>query len=163
MEGSFRRGCQSGDTIRAVAEECFVDVRHARGLTRHCSRRSGVSFRVGQHRSNCAALQQALHCRQVFWATLESPSFRSALTLLSFVLPDRVAFSQNGTGVRLRTNFAAADCGSVSANWRHCYAVLCASRNSSGRDFVFVHRSGADRCNLFLGIGTETLGDELGG
>ena len=90
-------------------------------------------------------------------ATLRSPFFQSALTLLSFVLPDRVAALQNGNDVGLRTFFAAADCGSVSANWRRCYAVLCASWNSSGCDFVFVDRSGADRRNLFLEIGSETL------
>ena len=37
MEGSFRHGCRSGDTIRAVAEGCFVEVRRACGLTNHCS------------------------------------------------------------------------------------------------------------------------------
>ena len=79
------------------------------------------------------------------------------LTLSSFVLPDGVAALQNGSDVGLRTFFAAANCGSVSANWRCCYAVLCASRNSSRCDFVFVDRSGADRCNLFLEIGRETL------
>ncbi len=83
--------------------------------------------------------------------------FRSALTLLSFVLPDRVAALQNGNDVGLRTNFAAADCGSVPANCRRCYAVLCASRNSSRCDFVSVDRSGADRGNLFLEIGRKTL------
>jgi len=76
---------------------------------------------------------------------------------ISFVLPDRAAALQNGNNVGLRTSFAAADCGIVSANWRRCYAVLCALRDSSGCDLVFIHRSGADRCNLFLGIGTETL------
>ena len=87
----------------------------------------------------------------------ELSSFRSALTLLSFVLPDRVAASQNGNDVELRTNFAAADCSGVPANWIRCCAVLCASWNSSRCDFVFVNRSGADRRNLFLEIGRETL------
>ena len=87
----------------------------------------------------------------------ELSSFQSALTLLSFVLPDRVAALQNDNDVGLRTNFAAADCGGVPANWRRCYAVLCASRNSSRCDLVFVDRSGADRRNLFLEIGRETL------
>ena len=87
----------------------------------------------------------------------ELPFFRSALTPLSFVLPDRVAALQNDNDVELRTNFAAADCGSVPANWRRCYAVLCASWNSSRCNFVFVDRSGVDRRNLFLEIGRETL------
>ena len=87
----------------------------------------------------------------------ELSSFQSALTLLSFVLPDRVAALQNDNDVGLRTNFAAADCGSVPANCKRCYAILCASWNSSGCDLVFVDRSGADRRNLFLEIGRETL------
>src|SRR5437773_2776233 len=87
----------------------------------------------------------------------ELSSFRSALTPLSFVLPERAAALQNGNDVGLRTNFAAADCSSVPANWRRCYPVLCASRNSSRCDLVFVDRSGADRRNLFLEIGRETL------
>jgi hypothetical protein len=37
MESSFRHGCQSRDTIRAVAEGYFVEVRHACGLTNHYS------------------------------------------------------------------------------------------------------------------------------
>lgn len=41
---------------------------------------------------------------------------RSVLTLLSFVLPDRVAALQNDNGVRLRTNFEAADCGRIPAD-----------------------------------------------
>jgi len=51
------------------------------------------------------------------------------------VLPDRVAASQNGNDVELRTNFAAADCSGVPANWIRCCAVLCASWNSSRCDF----------------------------
>ena len=86
-----------------------------------------------------------------------SRSFQSALTLSSFVLPDGAAALQNGSDVRLPTFFAAANRGSLSANWRCRYAILCASRNSSRRDFVFVDRSGADRRNLFLEIGRETL------
>ncbi len=93
-----------------------------------------------------------------FWGRLcTRRSFQSALTLSSFVLPDGVAALQNGSDVGLPTFFAAANCGSVSANWRCCYAVLCASWNSSRCDFVFVDRSGADRCNLFLEIGSETM------
>jgi len=90
-------------------------------------------------------------------AESELSSLRSALTPLSFVLPDGAAALQNGNDVGLRTNFAAADCGSVPANWRRCYTVLCASWNSSRCDFVFVDRSGADRRDLFLEIGSETL------
>ena len=59
--------------------------------------------------------------------------------------------------VGLRAFFAAPDCGSVPANGRRRYAVLCASRNSSGYDFVFVDDSGSDRRNLFLEIGSDTL------
>jgi len=59
--------------------------------------------------------------------------------------------------VGLRTSFASADCGSVSEHGRRCYAVLCAPGSSSGCDFVFVNRSGADRRNMFLEIGRDTL------
>src|SRR6185503_13608007 len=88
---------------------------------------------------------------------LRSLSLRRALTLSSFVLPERVGGLQNGNDVGLRTKFAAADCGGVPANWKRCYAVLCASRNSSRRDFVFVDRSGTNRRNLFLEIANDTL------
>src|SRR5262249_58408326 len=84
-------------------------------------------------------------------------SFQSALTLLSFVLPVRVDDLQDGNDVRLRTNFSAADCSCIPANWRCSYAVLCASRNSSKCDFVFVDPNGANRRNLFLEIGADSL------
>ena len=99
----------------------------------------------------------ALNARPQTLAIWVTQSVLIALTLSSFVLPDGVAALQNGSDVGLPTFFAAANCGSVSANWRCCYAVLCASWNSSRCDFVFVDRSGADRRNLFLEIGRETL------
>jgi len=80
-----------------------------------------------------------------------------SLIPLSFVLPDRVAVLQNGNGVGLRTFFTAADCDGVPANCTRCYAVLCASWNSSGCDFLSVIRSGADRRNLFLEIRGDAL------
>jgi len=73
------------------------------------------------------------------------------------MLPERVGGLQNGNHVGLRTNFAAADCGGVPANWKSCYTVLRSARNSSRRDFVFVVRSGANRRNLFLEIGGHAL------
>src|SRR5262249_20127287 len=63
----------------------------------------------------------------------------------------------NGNDVGLRINFATADCGSVSADCRCCYAVLCAPQSSSRCHFLFVDRSESDRRNLFLEIGSDTL------
>ena len=63
----------------------------------------------------------------------------------------------NGNDVGLRINFATADCGSVSADCRCCYAVLRSARNSSKCHFLFVDRSESDRRNLFLEIGRDTL------
>ena len=55
----------------------------------------------------------------------------------------------NGNDVGLRINFATADCGSVSADCRCCYAVLRSAWNSSGCHFLFVDRSQSDCRNLF--------------
>ena len=99
----------------------------------------------------------ALHCREVIRAALQSPSFGSALTLFPLCCQTESMLYKMATMSGYEPAFAAADCGIVSANWRRCYAVLCALRDSSGCNLVFIHRSGADRCNLFLGIGTETL------
>ena len=121
-----------------VAEQSFVEIRRA------------VSG------SNSAALKQVPHSRPILGRTLRSLFVQSAVTLSWFVLPDGSAALQNGSDVGLPSFYASANCGSVSANWRCCYAVLCASRNSSRCDFVFLDRSGVDRCNLFLEIGSET-------
>src|SRR2546428_13560994 len=88
----------------------------------------------------------------------ELSSFQSALTLLSFVLPDRVAALQNDNDVGLRTNFAAADCGGVPVNWRRCLAVLFGAWDSFRFGLGFFDRIGADLANQFFEIGGERLG-----
>ena len=100
----------------------------------------------------CPFLLKSIHASE-----FEQRLNRFAFSLLSFVLPDWVAALQIGKHVELRTNFAAVHRSSVSADGRRRYAVLCASRNTSGCDFVSVNRSGADRRNLFLEIRDNAL------
>ncbi len=143
--------------IVAVAEECFVELDVPCGLTNHCNSRSGVSFR------RWAAPSQPCRSSASAAVPTDPPGdfavvvLLTTLTLLEFVLPDRAAVLQNGNDVGLRTNFAATDCESFSANRRRCYALLCPARNSSGCNFVFVDRSSAGRSTLFLEIRNEKL------